>query len=1172
MVLASDSIPSGSNSGCLNGQNPTALTNLEGLSGNVLMNQFAEDIVNDENSSQPQQELGGQYIANQIYPDGAKVTLSELEGELDSDWTAKLVTTTWIINSAYSPTKPTSGTIFDGNSSSGYLVRYSDTNSAPLEQIELSQTGGTGYIDVKLDCGNILGNGSPGQLPVKYSVSASESPATVESGDVADFSTTATYLGVPGSESYTWRDYGSYSSSNNGYATNHGGNNASTAGDACGTSGDNIGNSNATNFLPNGSAPNTSPGTVIPGGAAGQKGYCEYVFPSGASPGDQYCMYIEVTDTPSGNTYDSSKVCATYKAAGNISFTINSSATPGSVNSKGTSGTRIAFSNSATYTGTEPTDSYTWEVMGSYSPSNNGYANTHGGFNASTASNACGASGDNIGNSNATNFMPNGTANNTPTGTTIPGGASGQKGYCVYKFPSNAASGATYCTYLQVTDTKTGKTFDDSANAACVTYSNSVGVPTGYPDVCKGQITFNLPGSDSGYNDYTQAFFGIEGQQSGTPLSVTDSIPSDEVGYAQPASGSVYDPNPSTTANPAIVAPYTYKFLSDPDGYDQTITITYAAGSTMSYTLLIRGITDTVTTTTSRNGVVTTHNSYAYTPYPGYPFYYANQSCDTAPTATITGGCDELSYTFDDTDDSSAAVAIISVNGSTIANGTITGGGSGNVDTPTNYEGFQPTTYTITVPDILSNGASGGLPAATDSVTQTCLPPMQCGNLTPTDGTEEAGTPFHLRFGVLYQLGSNGSPPNQSPDVSPYNNMTMGISSSLPGGSGSVSPTITNSSTNSSATGTVDIGASSSVGTYTVNWSLDDNNGNPVINCSNTLTLHNYPYVNFFGGDLTAGGGFGTSACNSSGNIYTYLDTSTAGSAKGSSSQFGVGALGVIEGLRSDSLNSTASSTSSYSNLTFANTSSNTASPSALYGGSYGVSNNCVPDYSADEPTSTSTFGGSLPSAAGTYALTAGATGAVTPIGALNVANGVNATIYVTGDVYLTGNITYSGASTWAHVADIPSLFIVATGNIFIAPNVTQLDGVYVSEPASGSGGTINTCANSTGAVQTTDPNFFTTCQNQLTVNGAFVAQNIFLDRTYSSLRYSVSGENPQGAARSCGATGTDVPNGSPEEPDCAAEIFNFSPEIYLSKPASIPTSGPTSTKFDYVTTLPPVL
>ena len=347
------------------------------------------------------------------------------------------------------------------------------------------------------------------------------------------------------------------------------------------------------------------------------------------------------------------------------------------------------------------------------------------------------------------------------------------------------------------------------------------------------------------------------------------------------------------------------------------------------------------------------------------------------------------------------------------------------------------------------------------------------------------------------------------------------------------------------------------------------------------LTVVNEPYAHFFGSDVNAGGGFGNGCTtDTNGSIYTYTRGSGA-QTNGSGTQFGAQALGVIEGLGSANLRT--GSPTGPKGLTFSNTvvvPGGGADGPGL-GGKFGLSSYCVPDYFGDKPSGLTT-----PTLTDTAAV--GATGAqyykppsgTLTIGAGSIGNGVNETIYVEGNVYINGPISY-GSTSWSSVSDIPSLSIVVKptssgtgGNIYIDPGVKQLDGVYVAEPDSGGhGGIINTCSTGPGSYGVAQ--VYNGCKNQLTVNGALVAQKIFLDRSYSSLRYSQAGENPLGGfgSHSCGIAGGDVPAGGPTSlSDCAAEIFNFSPELYLSQPAGNPNSGPTTGKFDDITSLSPVL
>jgi len=344
--------------------------------------------------------------------------------------------------------------------------------------------------------------------------------------------------------------------------------------------------------------------------------------------------------------------------------------------------------------------------------------------------------------------------------------------------------------------------------------------------------------------------------------------------------------------------------------------------------------------------------------------------------------------------------------------------------------------------------------------------------------------------------------------------------------------------------------------------------------------VSNEPYVHFVGSSVMAGGGFeGENNCTTTtGAIHTFTKT-TGQQARGSGVQFGAEALDVIEGLNSANLRTgppVASTGLSFSNTQNANGS---GLPAAALGGKLAAYGSCWPDYFGRKPASAAT-------ASPAIAATVGTAGAqyYKPASTFTLSGGTiggtsfSQTIYVEGkDVYINGNgITYSGASGWQNLTDIPSfMLVVKGGNIYIDQNVTQLDGIYVAQPDnSGTGGNINTCATAPGAAVPGSQIYGNACNKQLVVNGAFMAKKIFLNRSFSSLRYSQNGENsfysPVGHA--CGNANLDVPAGVTSATDCAAEIFNFSPEMYLTQPNLDPKNGPTTGHYDYVTSLSPVL
>ena len=170
-------------------------------------------------------------------------------------------------------------------------------------------------------------------------------------------------------------------------------------------------------------------------------------------------------------------------------------------------------------------------------------------------------------------------------------------------------------------------------------------------------------------------------------------------------------------------------------------------------------------------------------------------------------------------------------------------------------------------------------------------------------------------------------------------------------------------------------------------------------------------------------------------------------------------------------------------------------------------------------------------------------------------------TLYIKGDLYIDRDITYKSYIT---VAEIPNLTFVVLGNIYINPGVTTLDGTYIAQPnpAQPNTGRIYTCATALGDKITSATAVYSTCSGgygpgdagvgKLTFNGSVVAQQIILNRAFKTLndsRFQETASDSQGA-----------------------EIFNFSPEIYLSPPIFKPTSTITSGNYDAIGILPPIL
>jgi len=330
-----------------------------------------------------------------------------------------------------------------------------------------------------------------------------------------------------------------------------------------------------------------------------------------------------------------------------------------------------------------------------------------------------------------------------------------------------------------------------------------------------------------------------------------------------------------------------------------------------------------------------------------------------------------------------------------------------------------------------------------------------------------------------------------------------------------------------------------------------DRNGDGTINNQDCNNPPVKKYLRVYGNDIMAGGDFGSgcSARDAAAGIRAYSQSQTIASVtdwKGASSQFGAFALGAIDGFFSANMRGPISGAGLPRpplDLTFGNTTNGTTKVGVNEGGSSGISN-CTTDYFA-LGAATATAGGTI----GTVGTS------------ITVPEGSHQAHYYTGNVYIRGNgIVFQDSatgSTWGGSTDtIPSYYLIVKGNIYIDPAVTQLDGVYIAQPlkpgdpgynAADPKGEIITCANASGPITSLGG-----CTNKLTVNGSFIARQVRFLRTTGDL---LAAQPNEGA-------------GSPN----IAEVFNFSPEVYLSPlHPSLRTNLP-FTKYDYITSLPPVL
>jgi hypothetical protein len=267
----------------------------------------------------------------------------------------------------------------------------------------------------------------------------------------------------------------------------------------------------------------------------------------------------------------------------------------------------------------------------------------------------------------------------------------------------------------------------------------------------------------------------------------------------------------------------------------------------------------------------------------------------------------------------------------------------------------------------------------------------------------------------------------------------------------------------------------------------------------NCQIVHNDPFFKMFNSSISAGSSFapgGGGACTGGELAGWNNNTGT----NPSSEDFGAGAQ-----------------LSTLAALGITGVASNQTVPPTLNGPATNLSfaNNGVPvSSSIDSPALGGNFGNNAPCLTTPAPPTPGpgvdstSYGSSQPIGPLTILPGDNKSIFVNGDVYIAGNILYKGdngltgrSAAWNSTKDVSSFTLYATGNIYIDPSVTELDGVYSAQPASASaGGKIYTCGLSSYTPMAKD-NLYGSCHNQLTVYGNFVANQVNMMRTFGSLR-----------------------------------------------------------------------
>ncbi|HEY1835611.1 MAG TPA: hypothetical protein VGG13_02195 [Candidatus Saccharimonadales bacterium] len=444
--------------------------------------------------------------------------------------------------------------------------------------------------------------------------------------------------------------------------------------------------------------------------------------------------------------------------------------------------------------------------------------------------------------------------------------------------------------------------------------------------------------------------------------------------------------------------------------------------------------------------------------------------------------------------------------------------------------------------------------------TPTTPPPPKvkssCGGIQIDPGKPDPYTPFDVTATINYNT-SGGAGSAFGPDT-----MYIKINGSARSYS-TTRPTINSNGRSSTATYNVTVPALNT-GSYTVE-TYSTGSVAPLRpgTCEQPLTITDQPYFSVTGGDVSVGAGMdvashedcsapGADRPDDSASVVSW-NQEAAGNYAGAGAQYAAFALDYLQDFAS-AQDGNGGTSSNPSKLAFANDPADARLDlsNGLFGGNFGGLD-CMPDYFSGHPSSAPVQAHPI-----TQADIAGATNIIymqgnVKINALNVHNNTQTVVYVDGNVDIKGDINFSGS--YAHVGEIPSFDLIVKGNIYIAPGVGQISGLYVAEPnVSGAGtpsdGIAYTCAETPYRTATTSPtdantyltnNLYTQCSPPnsapLTVDGSLVARQVWLLRASGSLGSS------------------------------AAENVNFSPEFWLNTPPE--TSADT---YDAITSLPPVL
>ena len=338
--------------------------------------------------------------------------------------------------------------------------------------------------------------------------------------------------------------------------------------------------------------------------------------------------------------------------------------------------------------------------------------------------------------------------------------------------------------------------------------------------------------------------------------------------------------------------------------------------------------------------------------------------------------------------------------------------------------------------------------------------------------------------------------------------------------------------------------------------------------CEVTISKVVYrPFIKVFYGGLAAGGQFGTShlysacgkdfdgALGGSRTVAAFVAGHTEGSgpadARGSSAEYTLQAFSAIGGFYSASQR--ASPPIPFKGLTLANNGGD------VFGGNF-AQKACIAHYwreveRLDETTKPSPLTLDIKAELGSNErrryekLSAGEKLELTASAPLD---DLKATLYVEGDVYIKEDLINNGGR-WHDPSEIGYLSIIAKGNIYIDPAVEQIDALLVAYPKLDSAnnvvdGRIRTCWYAGIDASKTH---FNTCDKQLVINGALIAEKILFGRVFASVKQETVYPAAPTTTRAAEVINL-LPEyliGSPELPLFSDQIYKT--DSFLNKPSN---------------------